>query len=99
MEEGLESLLGTQPKVFTTEDTGDHRENYGIGYAVGMAAPTPIRDLRINEITGRIISAAMRVHSLLGPGLLESAYQARLQHELTKRGLNIAGQVGLLVVL
>ena len=40
----------------------------------------------------------MQVHSLLGPGLLESAYQACLQHELTKRGLNVAGQVGLPVV-
>lgn len=37
----------------------------------------------------------MHVHSRLGPGLLESAYQARLEHELAKRGLSVAGQVGL----
>src|SRR5271166_5110025 len=63
-----------------------------------MASLIPIRDLRVNQITGRIITGAMHVHSLLGPGLLESAYQACLQHELTKRGLNVAGQVGLPVV-
>jgi len=39
----------------------------------------------------------MHVHSLLGPGLLE-AYQACLEHELTKRGLDVAGQVGLPIV-
>jgi GxxExxY protein len=61
-----------------------------------MATAIPI--LRVNQITGRIISGAMQVHSLLGPGLLESAYQACLQHELTKRGLSVAGQVGLPVV-
>jgi GxxExxY protein len=40
----------------------------------------------------------MQVHSLLGPGLLESAYQACLEHALTKRRLDVAGQVGLPVV-
>jgi GxxExxY protein len=63
-----------------------------------MATATSIHHLRVNQITGRIISGAMQVHSLLGPGLLESAYQACLQHELAKRGLSVAGQVGLPVV-
>ncbi len=40
----------------------------------------------------------MRVHSVLGPGLLESAYQACLLHELRKRGLKVVDQVGLPVV-
>jgi len=53
---------------------------------------------RINEITGTIVNAAMKVHSLLGPGLLESAYQACLAHELRTRGLEAATQVGLPVV-
>jgi hypothetical protein len=35
-----------------------------------MATATPIRNLRINQVTGTIISAAMHVHSLLGPALL-----------------------------
>ena len=53
---------------------------------------------RVNHITGKIISAAMKVHSLLGPGLLESAYHACLLHELHKRGFRLASQVGLPVV-
>jgi GxxExxY protein len=37
--------------------------------------------------TDQILGAAMRVHSALGPGLLESVYRTCLHHELTKRGL------------
>jgi len=40
----------------------------------------------------------MKVHSVLGPGLLESAYQACLAHELRSRGLEVAAQVPLPVV-
>ncbi|AHG93021.1 GxxExxY protein (plasmid) [Gemmatirosa kalamazoonensis] len=40
-----------------------------------------------NEVSGQIVDAAMKVHSALGPGLLESAYEACLAHELRKRGL------------
>jgi GxxExxY protein len=43
----------------------------------------------------KIIGAAMRVHSALGPGLLESAYEVCLFHELGKAGLNVYRQVGL----
>lgn len=49
----------------------------------------------LNEISGQIVDAAMRVHTHLGPGLLESAYQACLAYELQKRGLNFALQVPL----
>jgi GxxExxY protein len=52
----------------------------------------------INQITGTVIAAAIRVHSVLGPGLLESAYQACLAHELRNRGLSVATQVPLPVV-
>ena len=38
----------------------------------------------VNHITGLIITSAMKVHSLLGPGLLERAYQVCLTHELEK---------------
>lgn len=44
------------------------------------------------------MSSAMHVHSVLGPGLLESAYQACLAHELRKRGFEVATQVGLPVI-
>ena len=40
----------------------------------------------------------MKVHSVLGPGLLESAYQACLAHELRNRGFDVAAQVPLPVV-
>ena len=52
----------------------------------------------VNQITHTVIAAAMRVHSVLGPGLLESAYQACLPHELRSRGLEVATQVALPVV-
>jgi GxxExxY protein len=48
-----------------------------------------------NLITGNIIDAAMKVHSALGPGLLESAYEACLLHELNKRQLQAVSQVAL----
>ena len=41
----------------------------------------------------QIISAACKVHSRLGPGLLESAYEACLTHELRQRGFRVALQV------
>ncbi len=41
------------------------------------------------EITDKIIGAAIKVHRALGPGLLESAYQACLHHELIKQGLKV----------
>jgi GxxExxY protein len=40
----------------------------------------------------------MKVHSILGPGLLESAYDACLSHELRKRGFHVDTQVGLPVI-
>lgn len=47
----------------------------------------------INEVTGQILDAAIKVHQTLGPGLLESAYEACLIYELRKRGLNVSAQV------
>ena len=40
-----------------------------------------------------IVSAAYKVHSTLGPGLLEKVYEVCLVHELRKAGLNVARQV------
>ena len=50
------------------------------------------------EVSHAVITAAMKVHSELGPGLLESAYQACLQHELQLADFRSANQVGLPVV-
>ena len=43
----------------------------------------------MNRITDRIISAAIAVHRELGPGLLESAYEACLVYELIQHGLSV----------
>lgn len=45
-----------------------------------------------NEVSGIVVDAAIKVHSALGPGLLESAYEACLAHELSKRGLTVESQ-------
>ena len=46
----------------------------------------------INNTTDKIISSAIAVHRELGPGLLESAYEACLVYELVQRGLSIEQQ-------
>ena|ERR1700730_5213794 len=63
-----------------------------------MATSTLITAPRVNKITGAVVSAAMKVHSHLAPGLLESAYEACLAHELRKQGMRVSQQVGLPVV-
>ena len=47
---------------------------------------------RLNHFTEQIIAAAIAVHRVLGPGLLESAYEACLFHELVSRGLKVERQ-------
>jgi GxxExxY protein len=61
-------------------------------------ATAPIRRSSANEVSHAIITAAMRVHTELGPGLLESTYTACLQHQLHEGGVQSATQVGLPVV-
>ncbi len=51
-----------------------------------------------NQITSEIIGGAMKVHTALGPGLLEKTYEACLLFELRKRGLKADSQVELPVV-
>lgn len=46
-----------------------------------------------DDLTGEIIGAAIEVHRHLGPGLLESAYEACLAFELVARGLRVERQV------
>lgn len=54
--------------------------------------------LRENDIAASIVDAAYKVHRTLGPGLLESAYEAILVYELQQRGLSVAAQVPVPVV-
>ena len=60
-------------------DTENHREEKEGGVADDRAA--------LNELTRRVIGAAIEVHRHLGPGLLESAYETRLAYELQQAGL------------
>jgi len=48
-----------------------------------------------NEIASTVVDAALKIHRTLGPGLLESVYQATLSFELNKRGLRVVQQLGL----
>ncbi len=50
---------------------------------------------QLNRITEAVIGAAMAVHRELGPGLLESAYEACLAFELVERGLSVERQKAL----
>jgi len=46
----------------------------------------------LDDVTGVIVDAALKVHKALGPGLLESVYETVLTHELTVRGLRVERQ-------
>jgi GxxExxY protein len=49
--------------------------------------------LELNEISRRIIDAAIQIHKKLWPGLLESVYRECLVHEMRKRGLRVEEEV------
>jgi GxxExxY protein len=54
--------------------------------------------MQLNAVTEQIIGAAMEVHRGIGPGLLESAYEACLTHELRERGFLVEQQKPLPVI-
>jgi GxxExxY protein len=45
-----------------------------------------------NEISREVVDAAYKIHKSLGPGLLESAYEALMVHELRRRGFDVVAQ-------
>lgn len=60
-----------------------------------MDTPGPVAE---NEIARDIVDAAYKVHTTLGPGLLESVYEAVLSYELTSRGHRVSRQIPIPVV-
>ena len=50
----------------------------------------PMRE--INEITGEVVDSALHIHTRLGPGLLESVYEAILEQKLRDKGLDVERQ-------
>ena len=63
-----------------------------------MTVAAAVRRKSAHEVSREVIGAALKVHTALGPGLLESTYEACLLHELRKAGLRADAQVGLPVV-
>lgn len=66
-----------------------------------LCVSAPLRDFRArnkkkimteNELSKIIVDISYKIHTKLGPGLLESVYEAVLYHELTKRGLKVERQ-------
>jgi GxxExxY protein len=55
----------------------------------------PLSDEDLDRLARQVVDAAARVHAALGPGLLESAYELCLQHELKRRGLRTRRQVSM----
>jgi GxxExxY protein len=49
--------------------------------------------MEINEVSRIIVDAAFKIHTTLGPGLLETVYESVLEKELLKRGLRVRRQV------
>ena len=54
--------------------------------------------MEYSELTEKIIAAAMKVHSAIGPGVLESVYKTCVAHELKKSGITVSSEVALPVV-
>ena len=69
------------------EDTELHRKN-----------KYKIMELKHQELTHKIIGCAMEIHKLLGPGLLESAYEECLVYELINAGLLVERQKAVPVI-
>ena len=51
-----------------------------------------LKEYPFKDITEKIISCAIDVHSLLGPGLLENLYEEAMEHELKSRGIEYKRQ-------
>jgi GxxExxY protein len=53
---------------------------------------------RTEEVAKNVLDAAFKVHTVIGPGLLESVYEACLIHELKMRGIEVEGQVSIPII-
>ena len=81
----LVSVLGEEGGFCTAEDAESaESESQRSGWQGVRMNP--------NEVSGEIVDAAMKVHTALGPGLLDSAYEQCLAHELRNRKLSIQTQ-------
>ena len=80
-----------KPQNLTTENTENKTLRYSRNSVNSVVRASP-KEFPLKEVTERIISCAMEVHSTLGPGLLESVYEEALAHEFTLRGIQYEKQ-------
>ena len=72
-----------------------HKDTKRLGEDLSGRAPLPVGTERV---ANEIVDSAYKVHTALGPGLMESVYEACLCHELKKRGIPLRRQVSLPIV-
>jgi GxxExxY protein len=83
-------------KCFTTEATAtDRTDQLSTAKDAKDAKCRAVRQHVTDRVTKRVLDAAYAVHSALGPGLLESTYDACLRHQFTQDQLEFASQVRL----
>jgi len=76
---------GRREEIFSLAIEGLAREKHSSPFGVRII-------MDINELSSKIIGAAIEVHKALGPGLLESVYEECICHELSLRGLSFERQ-------
>src|SRR5436190_23647387 len=74
-------------------DAGRHPEQCGASHDCGLTGEWYRCSMQIDDVSGLIVDAAIKVHSILGPGLLERAYVVCLAHELGKRRVRVRAEV------
>jgi GxxExxY protein len=80
-----------KPQILTTENTEKKSIRSSETSVNSMVGASP-KEFPLKEVTKRIISCALEVHSTLGPGLLESVYEEAIAHEFTLRGIQYERQ-------
>ena len=93
--------LRSEPIVSEGVRRGTSAARHGVS-SLPVSASSSSMDERApsleNRIAGVVVDAAVHVHRVLGPGLLESMYEVVLAYELEQRGLRVARQVPIPVV-
>ncbi|MGB4571847.1 MAG: GxxExxY protein, partial [Rectinemataceae bacterium] len=79
-----------------TENTEGNKEEVSpFSSSSSVTSESSVVNIPLDELTNRIIGCAIEVHRLIGPGLLESAYEAALCWELEQAAIPYARQVPL----
>ncbi len=72
----------------------DIKEDEELDESIASYSPKPIPQ-HLNVLSGQIVDAAVKIHIALGPGLLESAYEACMARELSMRNIKFRTQVAM----